>query len=457
MGDDSEVREFVEAAGPREIVSFSVICRPQSGMDLKTVHERLALNTLDECLPSSSTTQRVTAQLRERGFEVLIEDVNHPSPLVSARGTVELFESTFKVKLVKRVRIVRAQYAEHKEEWFVTATESGPPLASEIHGALVIALVEPPLLIAPLTPHATPGFDLHVPGDIALLTMSSAAHRLELPFGDRATGGNVGVAVVDSGFFPHPFYIDHAYRISRAAPSDTSNPDVDNQAHGTSVIANVFACAPDAQVFGIRIGPNPVLALDLAMTFPIDVISCSWVYNLPDATSLPPIQLAIAVRLLTCIAAGKVVVAGAGNGQRATFPAMMPEVIAVGGVEVSAADAISVWSRSSSFASVIYSGRRVPDVCGLASNILLPVPPDAGQTWRSKPGTSYATPQVAAVCALLRQKDPALTPAQIRNVLFETATDVSAGRSASGDPAVRGPDDATGGGLVNAVQAWQAV
>jgi len=56
-------------------------------------------------------------------------------------------------------------------------------------------------------------------------------------------------------------------------------------------------------------------------------------------------------------------------------------------------------------------------------------------------GTSFSCPQVAGVCALLKQARPELDPIQIREAVRSTA-----GRS-------QNPDNATGWGVVNALEA----
>jgi len=60
-------------------------------------------------------------------------------------------------------------------------------------------------------------------------------------------------------------------------------------------------------------------------------------------------------------------------------------------------------------------------------------------------GTSIAAPVVAGVAAMVRFADPALTPAQVASILYDTATDVHIIRK----------DDQTGYGVVNAAAAVQ--
>ena len=65
-------------------------------------------------------------------------------------------------------------------------------------------------------------------------------------------------------------------------------------------------------------------------------------------------------------------------------------------------------------------------------------------------GTSAACPQIAGIVALMLEKDPATTPAKVREVLKKSARDVKKGTTNNGDTAASGPDLATGAGLADA-------
>lgn len=146
---------------------------------------------------------------------------------------------------------------------------------------------------------------------------------------------------------------------------------------------------------------------------------------------------------------------------------------------------------ASAFESRIYPGRSVPEVAGLvgmrphANYIMLPLEPGceidsnvsshdgtgSEDGWSVISGTSASAPQLAGVCALLKHKNPGLSPADIKAVLKRTARDVTEGQANEVSNPVKtngrvehvpveaglGPDGATGHGLVDAFAAWKQV
>jgi subtilisin family serine protease len=96
-----------------------------------------------------------------------------------------------------------------------------------------------------------------------------------------------------------------------------------------------------------------------------------------------------------------------------------------------------------------------------ADYIVLPVQSGASleiaNGWGAFSGTSAASPMVAGVCALLKQVDPSLEPADIKNILKFTARDIAKGKCGHQRSAKAGVDKATGFGLVDAGRAMEAL
>jgi serine protease AprX len=332
--------------------------------------------------------------------------------------------------------------------------------------------------VSPLPPRVA-YHHLRVPDDVALVLRASAVHERGI------TGRGVLVAMVDTGFYAHPFYTWHGYHLQATLAPDATDVGVDPEGHGTAEVANVFAAARDADVIGVKMGDNPTLAFKTAVDLHPAIITNSWGYDLAGAAELPNALRPLEAAVADAVQRGIVVCCSAGNGQVA-FPAMMPQVIAAGGVYAAATlgrgdFALSASQYASSFDADLYPGRHVPDACGLvglppkAVYLMLPVPPGDGidaelagggrypdgddttaaDGWAALSGTSAAAPQLAGVCALLKQARPDLTPEQVKAVLRASARDVTEGTSAMEQPAGKGFDGATGAGLVDALAAYQ--
>lgn len=228
-----------------------------------------------------------------------------------------------------------------------------------------------------------------------------------------------------------------------------------------------------------KMGDDPTGAFNTAVSAKPNIITCSWGLTWPPDQApytITPYAQTLAAAIANAVAQNIVVCFSAGNGTWRGFPAGHPDIISVGGVHVNYPfydlNNFQASSYASSFNSYFYPGRHVPDICGLVGKnvngtaplIMLPVQPgctldypNTGATndaWSIFSGTSAASPQVAGVVALMLQKQPTLTPAQVKSKLMSTATDVKVGQSAMGDSAGPGTDAATGAGLVDAKWAW---
>lgn len=460
-----------------------VVVSPRSVGDVSTFEATGAITAenVKDFQSDDATVANATRELENRGFRVL-----DASPVsISIAGTRENLQEVLGVKVKKQtLEVMEGQRAE-----FFTATKGvaekllEPPeaMADLIEG---IAIPQPPELFqSPLPPIAPPPVYryLYVPDDVGLVLKAVRVHRM------GGTGKDIKVAMVDTGFYKHPFYNRHGFVVRNTILGPGAyDPTKDTISHGTGEAANVFSTAPGVELIPVKdmfsldqANSDIVGAFNRAVKEKPHVITNSWGFDVDSQTW---IQLKIAdpglwayLKLLEksvafAVASGIVVCFSAGNQGKLGFPASHPDVIAVGGVHVNYPDLdLEASNYASSFDSLLYPGRHVPDLCGLcgkdtAESIMLPVEPkgwldraNTGSTkdgWGIFSGTSAACPQVAGVAALILEKDPSMTPAHVKGRLIKTAMDVKKGTSATGDVAGNGVDDATGAGLVDAKWAW---
>jgi hypothetical protein len=321
------------------------------------------------------------------------------------------------------------------------------------------------------------------PADLVVHLKATQVHQ------DGNRGDGIRVAILDTGFAPHPFFTTRNLKIERLAAALAGDPEEDSDGHGTGISANAFVLAPDATLIGVKLGPSQpgqagisiLEGLQLVMSQPHrpHIISLSVGVNVPQGP-LPEDCVALATEIAAAIESGIIIVAATGDGER-LFPAQMPEVIAVGGVHIEA-EIQEASNLASAYTSKVYAGRNVPDVCGLMGMaptgryIALPVPPGSALDFRARhfdgtaeddgwaffSGTSSTAPQVAGVCALMlnaakpRQLTPAEVKAQLKQTAIDIVTGVSSRQPTPGEPAPEAGqlvDIATGAGLVDAARA----
>ena len=437
--------------------------------------------------------QSAVTELQNAGFDVL----QTGACTINIAGAPERFESVFETKLITEERPVIKERALEDTATFIDSTDTDVPgligvakskLANVLEG---VAIEEPYYAMQNAFAPNKAYWHLRVPGDVSLGMNADKAHR------DGITGKDIKVVMTDSGWFSHPFFVQRGYRSSVVLGPGTANPKADPKGHGTGESANVFSVAPDVDFTMVKMSfVNTTGAFNAAVGLRPAIISNSWGSSVRTGP-LRPAQQALAAAIATAVSQGIIVIFSSGNGHFG-FPGQHPDVVSAGGTYMEADGSLEASSYSSGFASKVYPGRKVPDVCGLvgmsspnnqspgAMYIMLPVESNAmidrmnagnnhyrspGATapwgdetarkdgWAAFSGTSAAAPQLAGVCALILQACDQLTPVQVRNILRTTARDVTVGNcspSTGANPALSGPDLATGHGLADAHRAVMA-
>jgi hypothetical protein len=253
------------------------------------------------------------------------------------------------------------------------------------------------------------------------------AHRL-------ATGNRVLVAVIDSG-------VDASHPDLAGAVVDNLDAANDNapHAHGTGMAGAIAAhrsmlgTAPRVGLLTVRaFGTRPnsadgttfniIKGLDWAVERGARVINMSFA-GPPD----PRLRDALA----RVAKKGVVLVAAAGNAGPQSpplYPAADPNVIAVTATDMD---------------DKLFSGANRGTYIAVAAPGVDVLAPSVNGTYQLTTGTSVASAQVSGVAALLIERNPSLTPGDVRRILTRTAKLLGP----------RGSERDFGSGLVDAYQA----
>jgi serine protease AprX len=303
-------------------------------------------------------------------------------------------------------------------------------------------------------------------------------------------GTGVGVAVVDTGVdASHPDLQDRVGENVKVLPGGVAVPFSDTDlislgGHGTHVAGTVAGtgaasdgtysgAAPGATIHGVSGGTlismhSALDALDWVLDQhdqvepAIRVVNNSWgssgEHN-PDSATTQLVDELVDAGILVVFAAGNS--GGDGSSAQTSPECTNPNP---GVVCVAAYDDQGEGTRDGSTASFSSRGdaddeATWPDLAAPGANIVAPCPaylpvcltgvglvdPEDTLLYASLSGTSMAAPHIAGIAAQLVQLDGELTPAEIRQVLVDTAEDYGDGGHAQG------------AGLVDAVAAAERV
>lgn len=226
------------------------------------------------------------------------------------------------------------------------------------------------------------------------------------------------IAVLDTGVAEHP---DLTVAGVESFVSDGST--VDENGHGTSIIGVISAAeneigllgaAPEAAVYSLKVMDksglgnisNIINAIEWCIQNDIDIINMSFGTN--------TYSKALEETINSAYESGILLIAAAGNNGQSTkdnvqFPAAYNHVVAV--------SAIDKENKVEEFSS---RGEAI-DLCAPGVEVYTT---SLGKGYGFVSGTSYAVPHVAAVAALLWQKDKTKSNDFIRQLLNESAQDL---------------------------------
>jgi subtilisin len=236
-----------------------------------------------------------------------------------------------------------------------------------------------------------------------------------------STGRGARVCILDSGVEAgHPSVgelersvvvtVDEA---GEAVVAEDTEGDVSG--HGTACAGIVRALAPECSLASVRVlganfaGSGAVLLAGLryAVEQGFDVI------NMSLSTTKKPFAAVLHELADSAYFRRSVLVASAHNMPVESYPWRFSSVISVGSHEEP--DPLA------------YFYNPTPPVEFFGRGVNVQVPWSGGRTLTVS-GNSFATPHLSAICALILAKHPELTPFQLKNVLYLTATNVGGGR-----------------------------
>jgi serine protease AprX len=320
---------------------------------------------------------------------------------------------------------------------------------------------------------------VHAHADTAsVYTQAVEADRVRTAGG---TGAGVTVAVLDSGITPDPDLTQPTNRIlARANFADALGATDDPGGHGTHVAGTIagngtrsagqfVGIAPGANLVDVRVldengngrDSSVILgiqwALDHRAQYNIRVLNLS--LGAPPAATyrVDPIAAAAEIAWMR----GLVVVAASGNtAGQVDSPGIDPYVVTVGATDdnqtAPVGDDVEAWFSgwgtpplSTHKPDVVAPGRRIVSVRAPGSSLDRSLPDRVvtaanGATYFRLTGTSMSTAVVSGTVALLLQRQPSLTPDQVKAVLMGTT------RPFGQSPA---PQGTIGAGLIDAYNA----
>lgn len=282
--------------------------------------------------------------------------------------------------------------------------------------------------------------------------MKSDAYGLSYAREKGYSGKGIGIAVFDTGIFPHE---DFDHRILGMKDYVGNKDEIyDDNGHGTHVSGIIAGSgkagngsyagvAPEANIYAIKIldqhGVGSIqrakkgveFILNNKEKFGIRIIN----FSMGMGKKIPQREKSI---LLNCLEkawdCGLVVICAAGNEGpeegSVTPPGNLRKVITVGALDDDLTESNSGLKKNYSGRGPTASCIMKPEVVAPGTNIISCS--NSPGLYTKKSGTSMSTPFVSGCIAVLLEKYPHLTPAQIKYRLYETVIDLGMDKNKQG-------------------------
>lgn len=281
---------------------------------------------------------------------------------------------------------------------------------------------------------------------VASLTSVSALVNISkkaLRFGQNAfTGKGVTIAYIDTGIFPHLDFVLGKKRIIKFIDLiDGKNVPYDDNGHGTFVsgVGSGNGTTSNSKFTGFAPSSNiiSIKALNAKGEASASKIleAMQWIYNNHKQYNIRVVCMSFGSEPLgindpimhgaeMLWRSGIVVVAAAGNSgpeyETIKSPGISPRIITVGGINDNRLDQDTFSDNYFEIASFSSRGpafkRFKPDLVAPSVDIISCLNSEKFYTKLS--GTSVSTPMIAGICACGLEKNPLLTPEQIKRQLL---------------------------------------
>ena len=233
-----------------ERIFAQVSPRSVGGISLFDAGERITAETVLNFFSEQNIINTAVTRLQQAGFEVL--QVTRTT--INIAGSQATYDRAFNAQLYEEERPVIKPGAAEATATFIDSPTAdlpglismqGTPFADILEG---VAIEEPRYYMQNMFPPSVRYWHLDVPADVSLGCNADRAHRTGI------TGKDIKVAMVDSGHFRHPFFINRGYRVKPVVLEPAaSNPLRDENGHGTGESANIFAVAPDVELHPVKL------------------------------------------------------------------------------------------------------------------------------------------------------------------------------------------------------------